>query len=163
MAKAKAKRTDISINEGDATATWSMTAHGELQGTYMGQFKFRCYLSPIDRLAAGREYRELIGAHPELATENEKFLAYSMSQLKYRILASPPFWTQNEVAGNIPDEKVITAVLDAAFDAEVMFKDSRKKSTKQSIARATKAAEKIVNQQVEEDDEDEAEDPPSDG
>ena len=84
--------TDITL-EGD-TATWLMPQmNGELQGTYTGSFRFRTFLDPLRRLQAGREYRELLGPYPDLVSEADGHLAYALSQLKQRVISSPPFWT----------------------------------------------------------------------
>ena len=151
-------RQDISI-EG-SIATWEMRLEGEIQGTYTGTFRFRCFLTPTQRLAAGREYRELLGNNPQLALPHEDNLAFSLSQLKYRILSAPPFWTstiqQNSVAGDLPDENIIDAVLDAAVASELKYKAQLKQRKIDAIERAKKAAERMLQRRDEEDHEGES-------
>ena len=139
-------RQDILI-EGD-TATWEIRAEGDVLGTYTGTFKFRCFLTPTQRLAAGREHRELLGRHPTLATTHDDNLAFSLSQLKYRVISAPPFWTstvqQNGTAGDIPDDKVIDVILEAAVAAELKYKAQLKLKKSNAIERAKKAAESLL-------------------
>jgi hypothetical protein len=158
------KRSDIII-EGN-TATWSMRVEGLVNGTYAGSFRFKCYLSPTQQIAANREYRELLGANPSFASEHESFLAYALTQLKYRIVTSPPFWaSQNPaaLAGDIADENVLSAVLDAAVVSELKYKAILKQKKDGAIERAktsTKAlmeAEELEDEDEDDEDEDESE------
>jgi hypothetical protein len=153
---AEKERPDILID--GSVATWELKIQGEIQGTYIGVFKFRCFLTPTQTLAAGREYRELLGPNPTMATEHESLLAYSLSQLKYRIIEAPPFWTASMTTpGDVPDENVISAVLDAAIGAEIKYKKQMKSRTLEAIEKAKKAAEKMLKQQDEDLDESESE------
>jgi hypothetical protein len=139
-------RQDIQID--GSTATWEMRLEGEIQGTYTGTFKFRCFLTPTQRLAAGREHRELLGNNPTLATEHDDNLAFSLSQLKHRIISAPPFWTStmqaNGMAGDLPDENVIDSVLEAAIAAELKYKAQLKQRKLDALDRAKKAAEEML-------------------
>lgn len=156
---AEIERSDIII-EGN-TATWEISLQGDVSGTYTGKFRFKCILSPTHKIAANREYRELLGNNPTLTPEYESNLAYALTQLKYRVLEAPPFWsaTQNSTgyAGDIADTNVIMAVLDAAVEAEIKYKRLLKKRTEDSLERAKKAAERLLQQQDEEVDEDQDE------
>lgn len=154
---AKDLEKDIII-EGN-TATWDISIEGDIQGTYTGTFRFKCFLTPTQRLAASREYRELLGNNPTLATEHEDNLAFALSQLKYRILSSPPFWTSQNanMPGDLPDENVIDAVLEAAIGAELKYKKQLKTRKQEAIEKAKKAAEKLLTLQDENADESESE------
>lgn len=159
-------RKDILID--GTIATWEMPpTEGEIQGMYTGTFKFRCFLTPTQRLAAGREHRELLGNHPTLATEHDDNLAFSLSQLKYRVISAPPFWTStlqmNGVAGDLPDEKIIDDVLEAAISAELKYKAQLKQKKVEALERARKAAEKMLKRREEQDAENEGENPSNDG
>jgi hypothetical protein len=153
-------RSDI-ILEGNS-ATWDMRLEGAIHGTYTGTFRFKCYLSPLQQIAANREYREILGPNPSFASEHESFLAYALTQLKYRILSAPPFWaSQNPAAfaGDLADENVIAAVLDAALGAEMKYKSSLKKKTEEATKRAKAATEKLMEEATANDeDEDESAD-----
>ena len=142
------ERTDILI-EGN-TASWDININGDVNGTYSGTFRFRCFLTPTQHLAAGRRYRELLGANPTLATVHDDNLAYSLSQLKERILSAPPFWTSNGEAGDLPDENVIDEVLKAAIDAELKYKVQLKKKRGEALEKAKKAAERMLKEREEE-------------
>jgi len=144
------ERSDI-ILDGN-TATWSLNLDGEIHGTYSGTFRFNCYLSPLKQIAANREYRELIGPNPTFASEHETFLAYALTQLKYRIVTAPPFWAsqnQSAFAGDIADENVISAVLDAAISSEVKYRASLKKKRDAATQRAKSATENLMKEEKE--------------
>ncbi len=153
------EKSDIII-EGN-TARWDIRVDGDINGLYLGTFRFKCYLSPTEKLAAGREYRELLGSNPTMANKHEDNLAFSLAQLKYRIISAPPFWTstlqQSGISGDLPDENIIDAVLNAAVDAEIKFAKQLKSNRANSIERAKKAAERLLKLQ-EEGDADEGED-----
>ena len=34
------------------TGLWNMASQGDIQGTYIGTFRFRCFLSPLQRIEA---------------------------------------------------------------------------------------------------------------
>jgi len=142
------ERPDIIIQ--DNTAIWEMKVDGDIHGTYMGKFRFRCYLTPTQKIAADREYRQMLGDNPTTAPEHESFLAYSLTQLKYRVLEAPPFWSSTQqtsigaVHGDLPDENVLSAVLDAAISAEVKYKAQLKKRKEEALDRAKKAAERLL-------------------
>lgn len=159
MAKKKEERADIII-EGN-TATWDCRLDGDINGTYMGQFRFKCFLSPTQKLAASREYRQLLGENPTLALKHEDNLAFALSQLKYRVISAPPFWSSTAslggYSGDIPDENVIDAVLDAAIDAELKYMTQLKKKKTEAIEKAKKAAERMLAQRDDEAEEDESE------
>lgn len=152
-------RADVII-EGHQ-AKYQLAAHGAINGTYAGEFIFRCYLTPSQQIYANRDLREMLGANPTMAGEHESFLAYALSQLKYRILSAPPFWTAtsqvNGLDGDIVDEDVITQVLDAAIHAQLKYKHGLEKQKLALLEKAKAAAEKILSGKVdvEEDDTDE--------
>ena len=153
---AEKQRTDILIENN--TAVWDMRMEGAIHGTYAGRFRFRCYLSPTQQIAANRDFRELIGKDMYMADEHEKSLAYCLTQLKYRILESPPFWLSSAqasgVAGDIADENVLVAILGAAIDSEMIYRNQLQERKVAAIKRAKEAAEKIlkVKDEVEADD-----------
>lgn len=140
--------TDIFFNSIDNTASWQMDLIGETtNSTYRGLFVFKCFINPLDTLAAGREYRSLLGENSEEATEQEKFLAYCLSQCKYRIIKYPPFWnTESMVNGNIPDLNILTSVFTKAIDAQVQYQEFLKNKKNEALKSATEAAEKIKNE-----------------
>lgn len=145
----KEDRNDIII-EG-STARWDINVEGDINGLYVGSFRFRCFLTPTQRIACGKLYRELLGPSPTLALKHEDDLAFSLSQLKYRVISSPPFWSSsvglNDIAGDIPDENVIDMVLNAAIDAEIKYKSQLKKRKLEVIEKAKKAAERLLSDQ----------------
>jgi len=152
------ERSDLIID--GATATWDMRIDGDINGTYVGSFRFRCYLDPLQQIAADRERRELLGNQPLYASEHESFLAYALTQLKHRIITAPPFWASSspaQLAGNIADENIIAAVLDAALGAEIKYKSHLKKKKLDALSRGKKSTEKLMEGDDEDEDEDESE------
>lgn len=152
------ERSDLIIDGN--VCTWQMRIDGDIHGTYVGVFKFKCYLSPLEQIAADRERRELLGPQPFAAAEHESFLAYALTQLKYRIVSAPPFWiSQNpsSLAGDIADENIIAAVLDAALSAEIKYKEQLKAKKLEAAERARKAIEKEMEGEDEEDEDEEDE------
>lgn len=139
---------DITI-EGNI-ATWTMPPTvGELGGTYTGTFSFRTWLDPIRQLQAGREFRELLGNLGHQASETEYSLAYALTQLKHRVLTSPPFWTsttpESGMAGNVGDLNILMAVLDSATRAADMFKERIAKERESLLERSIKTAEETLH------------------
>jgi len=146
MAEPSDDRSDITID--NSTATWTINAVGDINGTYVGTFKFKCYLDPMEQIRANRDYREMIGANPLGVPEHESFLAYALTQLKYRVISAPPFWHSTQsVGGNIPDENIISEVLNAAVDSEVIYRARLKKRREEALEKAKKAAEKMLKEQ----------------
>lgn len=136
------ERTDIII-EGN-TATWELRADGDINGTYTGSFRFRCFLSPTQQLAAGREHRELLGKNPTLASSDDDTIAWFLSELKQRVITAPPFWTAGGYPGDIPDLNILSAVMDAASAAQQKYKNQLKNRKDDAIKRAKEMAEKMV-------------------
>lgn len=131
-------------------ATWDMRTEGPISGTYAGTFKFRCFLTPIQKIAANREMRELLGPQMTMAPEHEANLAFALTQLKHRIVSAPPFWGTNGVLqGDIPDSNVILTILDAAIASELKYMDHLKSKKLDAISRAKKAAEQMLNDDFE--------------
>jgi hypothetical protein len=148
-------RIDIVIENN--TATWELKSEGPIQGTFSGIFKFKCYLTPMEQIRANREYRELIGPNHLTLPEHESFLAYSLTQLKYRVISSPPFWSSSQqlsgFSGDLPDENIISEVLTAAMDSELKYRNHLKKKKDEALEKAKKAAEKILTEERAEKDE----------
>lgn len=142
---------DIILNGSEAT--WIMPRmEGQLGGTYIGSWTFRCYLDPLRSLQAGREYRELLGSLAIQASDTESDLAFALVQLKHRVLAAPAFWTSTEsssgIPGNIGDLNVIAAVLDAAMRSEELFKMKIAKEREEVLERTIKAGEDLLQKKA---------------
>jgi hypothetical protein len=147
------KSDDIQIV--GSVATWELRAEGSVSGTYTGTFRFRCYLTPLQKITAGREQRELLGESrawietPDF--EHESFLAYALTQLKQRVISAPPFWSSAGVnkshEGDLPDEDIVERVLDAAIRSELKFKADLKKRKEDALSRANEGAKAVEEQQ----------------
>ena len=141
--KPENNKSDLILDMTNNTAIWSINLIGDIQGTYQGQFVFKCFLSPLEQLAAGRVYKDLLGPNLSDSNANERYLAFCLSQLKYRIVKAPPFWKGNEAldGGQIPDTDVLTQVLESAINAEIRFKEEMSKKREGTLNDAIKAAE----------------------
>ena len=144
-------QTDTDLVIEGSTATWTMNnIQGSIGGTYNGTFKFKCWLSPTEDLASNRLYRELLGPHAILASEDDSYLSYALTQLKYRVVSAPPFWTSpqqsGEMAGSIPDREVILVVLDASARAAKAFKDKMATERESILKNTIKTAEEMIQQ-----------------
>lgn len=148
--KSYLKRKDIVI-EGN-TATWDITSNGAILGLYTGSFKFKCYLMPSDRLAAGRLYRDLLGANPTLALKHEEDLAFTLSQLRFRVISGPPFWQTSNDGGELPDENVLDNILEAAVASELKYFAQLQEKKEAAIVQAKKAVQKRMNDQKDDED-----------
>lgn len=138
------KSTDLILNT-DNTASWTLNREGDtVYQTYIGTFTFKCFLNPVEVLAAGRLFRELLGNTPATASPHEQFLSYALSQLKYRIIKAPPFWkTDALLDGNIPDVNILTLVLNAAADAEIVYREQLKSKRDEALSRANEATKNL--------------------
>ena len=151
--------SDLTID--GSTCSWTLPpTQGEYLGTYTGTFKFRCFLSPTQQLAASKELREMMGGAAILdgpyknVDQHEWLIAYALTQLKYRVISSPPFWTQptqiGELPGSIPDQHIIEMVLDASVRAQQVFKDIITKERDQVLENTIKKAEIMLEERSKE-------------
>lgn len=141
---------DIVIESG--SASWDINTSEAIGGTYMGTFKFRCVLSPMQIIEANRDYRELLGIHPASADPTADNLAYALSQLRQRVILAPPFWELNQTkfgGSNVKDIGVIDLVLEASFAAEVKYREELKQKHSQSLVRLKQALEDKFKQEEE--------------
>lgn len=146
-------QTDTDLIIDGSTAVWDMPmTNGEILGSYSGRFVFKCYLSPIDILASGKLYRELMGPQAALAADHDGHIAYSLVQLKYRIVKAPPFWgshlSDSGIPGNIPDLNILLLVLDRAIQAEILFKEKMSKERDSVLKRTITTAEEMLVEQA---------------
>lgn len=136
-------------------AKFQINMLGAVNGLYTGTFTFRCIMTPSQQIAANRDYREMLGGNATLADERISFMAYALSELKQRITSAPPFWTSTEsgITGDIPDEDVLTAILDAAIHAQLQFRKELGEKKLSLLKRAVEQAERMVNGKSDKDDE----------
>jgi hypothetical protein len=149
-------QTDTDLVIEGSTATWTMSnVQGLIGGTYNGTFKLRCFLSPTEELGASRLYRELLGPHASLSSEDESYLAYALTQLKYRVISAPPFWytpqQAGEMPGSIPDKNVLLLVLDASARAAAAFQAKMTAERDTVLKKTIQSAEDLIQQEGDED------------
>jgi hypothetical protein len=152
------REEDISLDS-QGLATWSINITAPIGGTYQGTFQFRTVLSPLQLIEADRDFRELLGKNTELVGSQVENLAYTIAQLKQRVVKSPPFWNDGLSrfpGSHIRDEMVLQAVYEAAALSEIMYRNKLKENHKASVERLKahldrEAEEEAINQEVEED------------
>lgn len=111
----------------------------ESNESYVGEFRVKCILSPLDLLAIDRDYRELLGpVNPIMASGDANNIAFALSQLKHRVLAYPSFWKGESYDGGHLPKKVLYAILDRSIEVQDKFKKERQEEMAQIQARLTK-------------------------
>jgi len=139
----KNTQSDITLNT-DGTANFYLTYESETLGTVTGPFVFKCQLSPLEFLSIGREHRNLLGANVKDVSETEYAIGLYLSQLKTRIIKSPPFWTSApNYPGNINDFNLISFIFEKALSAEILYKDQLKKKREEALQTAQNAVKLI--------------------
>ena len=133
---------DLTLSQ-DGTALFTINEEGALQGSYKGVFSLRCYLSPLDSLAAGRHYRDLLGQFGADAGEQDRYTAFCMAQLAKRVIKGPPWWSANDLAGNVPDLNILSVLLDRSLTAEAAYKQHLVKRKTEALAKAQTAVQAI--------------------
>lgn len=107
----------------EQTAKFSINITGRhSQATYMGTFRVKCLLSPLEEIAADKRYRDLLGANSHLAQEHVRRQAFALSQLEQRIIEMPPFWENDMIpGGHIQDDNILLDILDLAVEAQEKY------------------------------------------
>lgn len=91
--------------------------------TYMGVFKVKTIISPMDFLKSDRLYRELLGKiNPHMASQQAQNYAFALSQLSVRIIEAPDFYKNKELDGSHLDSNVLIDIINKAVDAEAEYK-----------------------------------------
>lgn len=94
--------------------------------TYIGKFRVKCVLSPLEEIEADKTYRELLGNNYHLADEGIKQKAFALAQCKLRIIEEPPFWINDYIGGgHILDSNVLIEVLEQAIMCQQEFIDQK--------------------------------------
>jgi len=133
----------IILNE-DGTANITITIVGEItQETYMGTFKVKCMLSPLELIKSDRLYRELLGANSSMANITARNSAFALSQLENRIIECPPFWENREIGGgHIVDANILGEVIELAIEAESRYRTKKLEELKEKKKLLTKKIKK---------------------
>lgn len=127
-----------------STATWEINLDGPIHGTYLGKFKFRCFLTPSQKITANRDYLQMIGTNPTFIEQDAGFLAFALSQLKQRIIKAPPFWDATGTAGDVSDHNILMAVLDASISAEEAYRAKLTEDKGTNLKNAKKSVEALI-------------------
>ena len=113
----------------DPTAEFNINMVGDItKNTYLGKFKVKCILSPLESIEADREYRNLLGNDSISTNDTIRFLALSLTQLKFRLIEYPPFWDNKILGGShIKDNNIISEIFDKALEAQELYKNTKQK------------------------------------
>jgi hypothetical protein len=124
----------------EQTATFSINVVGKLtKDSYMGTFKVKCLLSPLEEIAADKRYRDLLGDNSHLAQNHIRQQAFALSQLEQRIIDMPPFWENDTLGGgHIKDVNIVLHILDQAIEAQEKYVGVKEKELKDRQKRLTK-------------------------
>lgn len=121
--------------------------------SFLGTFKVKCVISPMDHLKADRLYRELIGAiNPHLASKDAQNYAFALSQLKIRVIESPDFFKNKELDGSHLDSNVLIDLINKAIDAEEAFQEesnNRLKKMQELLANRIKKGQIKKEEEIE--------------
>ena len=128
----------------EQTATFSINIVGKhSKDSYMGTFKVKCLLSPLEEIAADKRYRDLLGANSHLAQENVRQQAFALAQLEQRVIEMPAFWENDSLpGGHVKDQNVLLHVLDQAVEAQEKYIETKETELKARQDRLTKAIKK---------------------
>lgn len=141
------------------TATFDIAVQDTLtMETYMGNFKVKCFLSPLEVIRADRIYRELIGAiNSSMAGDIAQNYAFAISQLSVRIVNCPDFFKNPnapDLLGSHMPETVLITVLNSSIDAETTFRAEKKKAFENTQKRLlSKYKQNKIKKQASEEDE----------
>lgn len=116
-----------------STAVFDIAIQDDLtMETYIGNFKVKCFLSPLEVIRADRIYRELIGSvNSVMAGDTAQNYAFAISQLSVRIINCPDFFKNPnapDLFGSHTPDKVLIGVLNSSIDAETHFREQQKKT-----------------------------------
>ena len=128
----------------EQTATFTINVIGRhSKASYMGTFKVKCLLSPLEEIAADKRYRDLLGSNSHLAQERVRQQAFALAQLEQRVIDMPPFWENDTLpGGHIQDDNVLLHVLDQAVECQNSYIQGKEDELKQRQDRLTKAIKK---------------------
>lgn len=113
------------FNFNGSFATFDYAGTGNKTKThYMGTFKVKCLLSPLDKIKIDRTYRELVGStNPHMASKTATDYIFALSQLKYRVIESPDFFKNKEFDGGHLDGNVLAEIINLCIDAEAEYEE----------------------------------------
>lgn len=139
----KVKESEVRLDQ-NGVASWDINYHGDVSGTYLGTFRFRCSLTPLQYVDADRDFRDLLGTNAQFASTHAENLAYALAQLRHRIIEAPPFWTDGGGrygGAAVKDHDVIDLVLEAAVQSELKYRSELRKRHAEAIEKIKKQVE----------------------
>lgn len=141
----------------DSEAVFDLNILGDRTNqTYMGTFKVKCLLSPLEEIEADKVYRELLGPNSHLAQEHVRQQAFALAQLDQRIIEAPPFW-DNQIlgGGHIKDRNMVLEVLEKAIEAQEKYVEQKEKELEKKQKKMAQMirSKKIIKKPEDDDDE----------
>jgi len=132
----------------EQTATFSVNILGRhSKQSYMGTFRVKCLLSPLEEIAADKRYRDLLGNNSHLAQEHIRQQAFALAQLEQRVLDMPAFWENDNIAGgHIKDDNVLLEILDKAIEAQQKYIEQK---DQELLERQNRLTQKIKKKKIE--------------
>jgi hypothetical protein len=147
--------------DSDGTARWSLERLAADGSYYAGLFRFKCVLDPLQIIAADRDQRRLLGEHQAFASDVAANMAFMLSQLRQRVIESPPFWREGSEeypGGRIKDYDTIVAVFDASVAAQELFQEdlrtksaARAEKIRKALTEHSKAIKEEIKKEAQED------------
>lgn len=128
----------------EQTAKFTVNITGRhSKASYMGTFRVKCLLSPLEEIAADKRYRDLLGENSHLAQEHVRRQAFALAQLEQRVIEMPPFWENDTInGGHIEDDNVLLEVLDLAVEAQAKYIAAKAKELSDRKKNLTKKIKK---------------------
>lgn len=110
-------------------AAFEFSSMGEItKQSYMGTFKVKCILSPMDLIRVDKMYRELLGDHLHFADKSARYSAFAFSQLHFRVLEAPEWFNEGVIKGEkIKDSNTIVELLNKCLEVEEKYIEEKKK------------------------------------
>ena len=120
----------------DTIKSKTVNLTGEItQESYKGEFKFKCLLSPMDRIDIDKQYRAILGENIHQAGLEAIDLANILSELSFRVAEAPSFWHDSKYlipGSHIPDKNVLLAIYEFSLQAELDYREELKKKSEEA-------------------------------
>ena len=146
---AKKADNNITLND-DGFGSFDYCSVGNItKQSYIGTFKVKTILSPMEFIKADKLYRELLGQNLHYASNLAQNYAFALSQLKQRIVEFPPFWEDRELNGShVKDDNIVMEIMELAAETEALYREDKdKKATEIQTALTDKIKKGLIKKQ----------------
>jgi hypothetical protein len=123
---------------------FSFNSIGEKTGqSYMGDFKVKCIISPMDFIEIDKMYRGLLGNNMQFAEQHARQIAFTFSQLHFRVIEAPEWYIEGQIKGKtIKDDNVLFELLNTCLDCEEKYVTQKKKEQEELQKKLTQSIKK---------------------